>query len=350
MFNRRRFVRAAAASALAGCGLPAVAADVPASRRQVMVDGRAVRVIDMHAHCVFPEVAELIKGTPLDRRLPRAQVLGPQRIEAMDQRGIDVQVVSVTGYWWYDGEQDLADKVVHLHDAGLAKAQQNEPRFVGLSSVSLQFPELAAQQLEHAVTNLGLKGASIGGHVRAEVPSSADYDPFWAKAQELGVPVFMHPGGAENIVQEATFEGRGDLTNIIGNPLETTLFLSRMIFDGTLDRFPDLKLVLAHAGGYVPSYLGRTEAACEYRPMAECANRRRPSEYLKEQVLVDSLVFSDEGIRHLVAEMGAGQIVYGSDLPFNWPDTIDLIVESHHLSAEQKEAMLGGNLKKLLNL
>ena len=103
---------------------------------------------------------------------------------------------------------------------------------------------------------LGSRGASIGGHVNNEPPSGAKYDPFWAKAEELGVPVFMHPNNAMNIARDGALDGRGELGNIVGNPLETTVFLSRMIFDGTLDRFPRLKLCAAHGGGYLPSYLG----------------------------------------------------------------------------------------------
>jgi aminocarboxymuconate-semialdehyde decarboxylase len=160
----------------------------------------------------------------------------------------------------------------------------------------------------------------------------------------------MHPGGAENIVKEGAFHGRGDLGNVIGNPLETTYFLSRLIFDGTLDKFPGLRLCAAHAGGYLPSYLGRTEAACVVRSSANCANKRKPSEYLKSQILVDTMVFSEEGLRHLVAEMGVGQIVYGTDIPFNWPVTVDLVLQAPFLRDADKEAILGGNLMKLLRI
>ena len=127
--------------------------------------------------------------------------------------------------------------------------------------------------------------------------------------------VFMHPGGAENVIKDGALGGRGDLGNIIGNPLETTYFLSRLIFDGTLDKFPGLRVNAAHAGGYLPLYLGRTDVACEVRPDANCANKRRPRDYFTRELFVDTVVFSNEGLRHLVAELGAGQIVYGRTLP-----------------------------------
>ena len=123
-----------------------------------------------------------------------------------------------------------------------------------------------------------------------------------------------------------------------------------MIFDGTLDKFPGLRVCAAHAGGYLPSYLGRTEAACVVRSNANCANKRKPSEYLKSQIIVDTMVFSEEGLRHLVAEVGVGQIVYGTDVPFNWPVTVDLVLDAPFLSDTDKEAILSGNLMKLLRI
>jgi aminocarboxymuconate-semialdehyde decarboxylase len=161
--------------------------------------------------------------------------------------------------------------------------------------------------------------------------------------------VFMHPGGADNVIKEDGLKGRGDLGNIIGNPLETTVFLSHLIYDGTLDRFPGVKICGAHAGGYLPSYLGRTEVACDVRANAGCLNKKKPSEYLKQQIFVDSMVFSPEAVRHLVAEMGASQVVYGTDIPLVWPDTVDSILGAQITDAD-KEAVLGGNLIKLLRL
>jgi aminocarboxymuconate-semialdehyde decarboxylase len=219
-----------------------------------------------------------------------------------------------------------------------------------MASVALQFPDLAAEQLEHATKQLGLQGVTIGGHVNGESLSEPKFDPFWAKAQELGAVVFMHPGGSENIVRDGAFRGRGDLGNIIGNPLETTYFLSRLIFDGTFDKFPNLKVAGAHAGGYLPSYFGRTEVACDVRGNANCANKKRPKDYLRSQIIIDTMVFSEEGLRHLVNEVGVSQIVYGTDVPFNWPVTVDLVLNASFLSNSDKEAILSGNLAKLLRI
>jgi aminocarboxymuconate-semialdehyde decarboxylase len=325
------------------------------ARRQVMIGNRRVRVIDVHGHFIIPEEMEVVRGTNLatniSNNLKGPLVLGPQRLKVLDEQGIDIQVLSHQGAWWYEADRDLGARIVRSQNEGLAKWCAAHPdRFVGLASVSIQHPELAAQQLDEAVKKLGLKGVGISGHAGGEVPSSPKYDPFWAKVQELGVLVFTHPAGAENVIKQGGLRGRGDLGNVIGNPLETTVFLSGMIFDGVFDRFPGLRICGAHAGGFLPSYLGRTEVACDVRPNAMCANKKRPHEYFKQQILVDSMIFSEEGLRHLVAELGVGQVVYGTDIPFNWPVGVDLILKASFLNDAQKEAILSGNLLKLLKL
>lgn len=349
--SRRRFLRDAAGmtllTALGGAG-----AYAQSGRKRVAVGGRNVRVVDIHAHCVFPELQSIIAGTNLAGiGFPEFVTLSPARIEAMDQRGIDMQVLSVNTFWWYEGDEKLAGDIVALQDQRLAEWCNRYPeRFVALTSPALQFPERAAEQLEHAVTTLGFRGASIGGHVHNEPPTHERFDPFWAKAEALGVPIFMHPNNAYNVAREGALDGRGGLWNIIGNPLETTVFLTHMVFDGVLDRFPSLKICAAHGGGYLVSYLGRSDVACTIRRAEDCANERPVREYFKDQILVDSMVFSAEGLRHLVAETGPSQVVYGSDMPYNWPDTLDLIVDSPHLSDRDKIAILGGNLIELLEI
>jgi aminocarboxymuconate-semialdehyde decarboxylase len=350
MGNRRDFLKASGAAGIAALALASAFDASAQSRKEVRIGGRRMRIVDIHAHCVFPEINARLPNANMPQPAVPTLTLGPSWLAEQDKRGIDVQVLSVNFFWWYERDRELARQIVRLHDEGLAKwCSQHPDRFVALTSVALQFPDVAAEQLEYAVKQLGLRGAAIGGHVNGESLAEPKYDPFWAKAQELGVPVFMHPNNAGNIARDGALAGSGDLGNIVGNPLETTVFLSRMIFDGVLDRFPRLKVVAAHGGGYLPSYLGRTDAAC-VRNGANCANKRAPSEYLKDQIMVDSMVFSNEGLRHLVAETGVTQVVYGSDLPYVWPDTIDVIANAPFLSDADKEAILGGNLIKLLKI
>jgi aminocarboxymuconate-semialdehyde decarboxylase len=359
MPNRRDFFTRMAAAAAgmyvvgrdgASAMAPArpVALQAPSARRQVTVAGRRVRVVDVHAHWDMP-LGAVVKGTPFEKYASGEGL--DARLPIMDQQGIDVAAISVNDFWWYEAKDEgLARAICTAHNETLAKwARAHPDRFVGMASVPLQFPALAAEMLQDATTRLGARGVTIGGHVNGDSVTLPKYDPFWAKAAELGQLVFMHPNGAANIVREGALAGPGGLGNIVGNPLETTVFLSRLIFDGTLDRFPGLRICGAHGGGFLPSYLGRTEVACQ-RANQTCRNTRRPSEYLKQQILADTMVFSDEGLRHLVAEMGVGQIVYGTDVPFNWPVTVDLVLDASFLSNADKEAILGGTLVRLLRI
>ena len=365
MPKRREFIKTMAGTAGAlvmGSKLVSIAAaQAPAPRvGRIMVGGRRVRVVDVHAHWNVPGLPALNlpggrggRGGGRGGRGGAAADPVATRIGLMDERGIDVSMLSVNGFNWYGSDdRDLISRYMAAQDEGLAAiCRANPTRLVAVSSPSLQFPDLAAQQLERAMTELGLKGASVGGHCRGESLSEAKYDPFWAKCEELEALVFMHPGGADNLLQEDVWEdARGDLGNIIGNPLESTAFVSRLIFDGTLDKFPGLKICVAHAGGFLASYLGRGDQACEVRNNANCANTRQFREYFEDQIMVDTMIFSDEGLRHLVAEVGAGQIMYGTDMAFNWPDGIDEVLRADYLSDEEKEAILGGTLAGLLKI
>jgi aminocarboxymuconate-semialdehyde decarboxylase len=296
----------------------------------------------------MPIPAGIVKGTPFEER-----VKGPgldERVAILDKMGIDVAVVSVNDFWWYETkDQGLARAICNVHNETLAKWHRAHPdRIFGMASVPLQFPELAAEMLQEAV-KLGARGVTVGGHVNDESLSLPKFDVFWAKAAQMGELVFMHPNGSANIIKAGGLAGRGGLGNIVGNPLETTVFLSRLIFDGTFDKFPALKVGGAHGGGFLPSYLGRTEVACQ-RTGQNCIIKKKPSEYMRSNVLADTMVFSEEGLRHLVAEMGVGQVVFGTDIPFNWPVHVDLVVNSPSLSNSDKEAILGGTLIKLMKL
>ncbi|MET0211490.1 MAG: amidohydrolase family protein [Vicinamibacterales bacterium] len=353
MPNRRDFFRsvggATAGLYVIGHGRPGEA-QAPAARRQVSIAGRRVRVVDVHAHTDIP-LGDVVKGTPFEKQAGGNPGLD-QRILAMDKQGLDVQALSINGFWWYGvKDQGLARAICNAQNEGLAQWVKKYPgRYVAMASVPLQFPELAAEILQDAVTRFNARGVTLGGHVNGEDLSLPKFDPFWAKAAEMGELVFMHPGGADNIIKEGAWRGRGDVGNIIGNPLETTYFLTRLIFDGVFDRHPRLRVCGAHAGGYLPSYVMRTDVACDVRNNANCANKKRPKEYLRSQILIDTMVFSEEGLRHLVAEVGVGQIVYGTDNPFNWPVTVDLVLNAPFLSDAEKEQILSGNLTKLLRI
>ena len=234
----------------------------------------------------------------------------------MDAQAVDMEVLSINPFW-YGRDRDLAGQIVKIQNEKLAELCASKPdRFAAFASLTLQAPDLAVQELETAVKKQGLKGAAIGGVVAGVEFSDPKFNPVWAKAEELGVPLFIHPQGVPELGKRLS--GNGWLGNTIGNPLETTIALSHLIFDGTLDRFPGLKVIAAHGGGYLPSYADRSDHACMVGPAGcdpKVVLKKKPTEYLK-QLYFDSLIFTPEALRHLAAQVGAGQIVLGSDYPY----------------------------------
>jgi aminocarboxymuconate-semialdehyde decarboxylase len=170
------------------------------------------------------------------------------------------------------------------------------------------------------------------------------FHPFWAKAEELGMLIFIHPQGISELSISGRLKGNGVLENVIGNPLETTIALSHLIFEGTLDAYPGLKICAAHAGGYLPSYAARSDQGWMTFP-ARCTRtlNKKPTEYLK-QIYYDSLVFTAEGLRHLIAEVGAGQIVMGTDYRFPGPrPRLTTFSPFPGLTDTERVAILGGD-------
>ena len=377
MPTRREFFEhvgtAAAGVVFAGGSLVDVAARTlqsggAAGRREVTIGGHRVTTVDVHAHCYVAEAVPIVEGHAggqtvaravegIDRGVLNPEVIGPERLQAMDKLGIDVQVLSINPYW-YTADRDAASRLITAQNKALAAVCARYPdRFVAWATVALQHPDLAAEQLEEAITQFGLRGAGIGGNIAGEELGSPRFDPYWAKAEELQAFHFIHPqgqGGFDGRAYPAGFYERlGEFgSNIIGYPLETTLAFSHLIFDGTLDRFPGLKFCGAHGGGYLASYIGRSDGVCDDPRSAYCKSlKKRPSEYFKDQLYCDSLVFTSEGLRHLVAQHGVSQIVLGTDDPYPWPVRgVDHILETPGLSDADKEAILGGNLIKLLRI
>jgi aminocarboxymuconate-semialdehyde decarboxylase len=321
----------------------------PARRREVVVSGKRVKTVDVHAHCAFPEAMALMNRTVEAPLLLNAS-LG-DRLRAMDEQGIDVEALSINPYW-YTADRDLAAKLITMQNEKLAELCALHPdRLVAFASVALQHPDLAAQQLQDGVKKYGLRGAGLGGSVAGLELSDPKFHTFWAKAEELGVLVFIHPQGTAELEATSRLGGNGLLTNTIGNPLETTIALSHLIFEGTLDRFPGLKICGAHGGGYLPSYAARSNAVMTTFPKRMTGTlKKKPTEYLR-QLYFDSIVFTPEALRHLAAETGPGQIVMGTDYPFPWTSTsVDHILGTPELSDADKVAMLGGTAMKLLGI
>jgi len=349
MTTRREFVGKAAALtgiAFMGCdGLPAARAQAP-RRREVVVSGRRVKTVDVHAHCGVPEAMALM-GLKL---APASLVMADERIRRMDEQGIDVEALSINPYW-YAAERDLVAKLIGIQNEKLAEICAAEPeRFVAFASIALQFPDLAVKQLEDGVGKLGLRGAGVGGSVNGAELSDPKFHPFWARAEELGVLIFIHPQSTPDLARR--FKGNGWLENTIGNPLDTTIALSHLIFEGTLDRFPGLKICSAHGGGYLPSYAPRSDNSLRVAPDMDTGVKlkKKPTEYLR-QMYYDTLVFTSEALRHLAAEVGVSQLVIGTDHPIPWQDkSVDHILKTPGFTDAERRAMLGETAAKLLKI
>jgi len=333
--------------------------------------GRSLTV-DVHCHAFVPEVEALVRDRPeklaepdLQRRAMgavsaqyNASTMLPaafpkltsveQRLRDMDSMGVDVQVVSPTSvqhYYW--AEPELARDIVRTTNEKIAEQCAKHPdRLVALGNVALQHAELSIEQLEYCSRVLGMRGVEISTAVnRLELDNPA-FARFWAKAEELGCLVFIHPFGTSLGERVNRFY----LQNVIGQPIETTIALSHLIFGGVLDRHPGLKILAAHGGGYLPFYPGRSDHAYGARPDAHVMERP-PSEYLR-RIFFDSLVYSGAALRNLVAQVGASQVLLGTDYPFDMGsyDVHALIESVDSLSAADRAAILGGNAAELFGI
>ena len=377
MPTRREFLRdlsaATAGIAFAGCCCADSAFGL-ARRRQsaarsaagskhapVMINGRRVLVVDVHSHVRVPEAWELVKdriareGHYGDAAQANPDNLGnihniDKRLADLDQMGIDVQAVSVNP-WWYWADEDLARKIIQIQNEQIAALCASHPdRFVGLGSVALQHPSLAVEQIEEGVKKLGMRGFAVGGSVNGEDLSAPKFHPIWAKAEELEALIFIHPQVSGTPIDEHRLQGNGNLDNVIGHPLETTLALTHLIQDGILDLFPRLKVCAAHGGGYLPSYSGRNDECLKAFPKQCRPLKKLPSEYLK-QLYYDSVLFTPEDMRHLIAVVGVSQVVVGTDYPTVWNRTpVDRILSVPGLNDEERISIFGNTAAKLLKM
>ncbi|HWG06662.1 MAG TPA: amidohydrolase family protein [Beijerinckiaceae bacterium] len=369
MQDRREFLRGVFAASTGaycvGCGLRhARAQSAPKPRREVSIAGQRVQTIDIHSHILIRETLDVVKGTPLEPILAgqfasasQAIPVGDQRLGQMNGDGIDMQALSINAYW-YDADRDLSRRLIDVQNQKLSEICKAYPdRFTAFASVALQFPDLAAEQMEHAIKDLGLRGVAIGGSLGDDELSARKFDPFWAKAEEMQALVFIHPQPDGKSLRVRT-GGSGALNTVLGNPWETTIALAHLIFEGTLDRFPRLKICAAHGGGFLPSYAARMDHGCFVFPK-QCTVKlqKRPTEYLND-LYYDTLVFTPEGLRHLVAQCGASQFMVGTDYPISWmqgPDgwtvgPVDQVLQTPDLTDADRIAILHGTAAKLLHM
>jgi aminocarboxymuconate-semialdehyde decarboxylase len=333
--------------------------------------GRGARelCVDIHCHVHVPAADEMVRHVMTPDREPGARFSNAlsretnrkqmenvrtcltsveQRLRDMDKMGMDVQAISPSPFhFMYWLEPELARKMsrtINEHLAGIVQAHPD--RFVALAHVPLQAPEAAAEELEHCVRRLGFRGCEIGTNVvGGEV--SRERDAFWAKAQAMDVVVFMHPNGFT----------QGDrltdhyFSNVIGNPLDTTVALGHLVFDGVLERFPRLKLVAAHGGGYIAHYPARMDHVWRARVDARTVLKKTPRQSLA-RVYFDTIVFDRDQLEHLVNLWGADHVLVGTDYPYDMGmyDPRGFVDGCGFLSATDRAKIKGLNAARLLKL
>lgn len=344
------------------CGCAAPVAE--SSRRPV------VGAIDIHCHLVTPAVGALIADRPevaaMRAIMPKlmgqasfahnialeaatnTRILDPvARLADMDLIGIAIQVVSpAPTQYHYWADETLAERLVAVQNEHITSLCREHPgRFLGLGAVAMQHTHLAEKQLSHLMA-AGFKGVEISTRVGERDLSDPVFERFWAIAAEAGAVIFIHPLGSTLGPRLAD----DYLANIVGQPAETTVALSQLIFAGVLDRHPALKLVAAHGGGYLPGFIGRSDHAHAVRPDSRRC-RDRPSEYLK-RIWYDTVVHAPHILANLVAVAGVSQILIGTDYPYDMGEyQLGALLDGlPSLCMDDRQAIIAGNAKRLLGI
>ena len=330
------------------------------------------KVVDIHCHYLNPEVNkkaeylepakydpsviyanELTRSTNVKQIQDRfSQLTGiEERIRDMDKMGVDIQAVCpAPNQYYYFTDPGMGASLAREINHGIANIVAKHPdRFVGLGSVPLQNAELAVKELEYAVKKLGLRGVEINTNVNGMNLSDPKLglDKFFSKANELGIVLFMHPVGttqADRLVNHY-------FNNVIGNPLDTTIAVSHLIFDGVVARNSKIKFVTPHGGGYLAHYWARMDHAWKARPDCHTIIKSKPSSYLKK-FYFDTITFDPTILRHLIDTFGPEHVLLGTDYPFDMGevDPLGLIASVKKLSKDDRQKIEGLNAMKILKI
>ena len=330
------------------------------------------KVVDVHCHYLNPEVgakyaylhpakhdATAVFATELSRQVNMKQIQerGAKfnqvavRLKDMDKMGIDIQVVSPAPIqYFYFTEAALGAQISRDINQSIAQVVSQQPdRFVGLGTIPLQDVDLAIKELDYAVDVLGLKGVQICTSVNGKnlTDPSLKLEKFFEKAQKMGIVIFLHPMGfsqGERFVEHY-------FNNVMGNPLETSLALGHLIFDGVLARYPKLKILASHGGGYIASYWARMDHAWKAREDARTVIKKKPSSYL-EKIYFDTITHDSQILGNLIDRYGASQIMLGTDYPFDMGEDnpLKLIKNAGELSESDRALIEGGNALKLFKI
>ncbi len=297
----------------------------------------------------------LAYGSETTRRVNKAQLeyLRPKmnsldvRLEDMDRMGVDIQAVAVAVYqYYYWADAEMGAKISRVINEELAESTAAyNGRFSPLGTVPLQDTEAAVAELKYCSEELGFKGLEIGTHVDGEEISTPRLDPFWAEVERQDAVVVIHTDGHTH---KDRLQGH-NFVNILGHAFEATLAIGHLIFNGIMERHPNLKIVVVHGGGYLPAYAGRIDHAWRAREDVREGVPNLPGEYLK-RFFFDTMVFEPDQVKYLVDKYGADHVLLGTDYPYDMgdDDPLDLIGRTPGLTQDQIDLISGGNAARLL--
>jgi aminocarboxymuconate-semialdehyde decarboxylase len=327
------------------------------------------RTIDAHAHILAEETMALMRkeaphvGPRVERidddfavlevagsryrPFPRGGWDMQRRLSDMDAAGVDVQVVCNTPQTFlYNQDPSLTAALAAIQNDQIAKAVGEAPkRLIGLATLPVQAPTLAADELRRAIRSLGLKGAQIGSNINGRNLDDPMFEPLWEAANELCAFILVHPtqvAGAERLSSYY-------LTNLIGNPLDTTIAAACLVFGGVIERHSDIKFLMVHGGGFVPYQAGRFGHGWHVRPEPRAILKEAPDASL-DKLYFDTIVHGQPALEFLVSSAGASRVLLGSDYPFDM-GTLDCVRQVRALSIAEpdKVTILGGAVMALLD-
>lgn len=325
-------------------------------------------VVDIHTHFIPPAVveaatrgagpdgirADIRDGVPwfVHRQgyaYPVTQTFHQisHRVADMDRVGTSHAVLSVppTLFLYWADPDEAAAAAISLNDGLAAATAEGGQRFSALATLPMQDPVAAAAELRRAVVDLGFVGASIGPHVEGRALDSDEFAPVLESADELEVPLLLHPYYVGANPELSDFY----LTNLLGNPWQTTVAATRLILSGTLQRLPRLRIILVHGGGYLAAALGRLDHGWRVRP--ELAHLTTAPSSLRHRFFYDTLTHDPHQLRSLVDAVGAGQVVFGSDAPFDMGNPAFAgQIEGADLSENECEQIAFANAASLFGL
>ena len=282
---------------------------------------------------------------------PKVRFTPEERLQDMDAQGVDVQVVSIhTPFFGYHLDPAQGRQLAReVNDEISAMARQWPQRFAGLATLPVQDVTAAIDELERAVTVLGLKGAELDTLVNGENWDEPEFLPLFKAAETMGAVLFFHPQPQHNFMMQRA--GRYGLFNSLGVIVEDAIVVAILIFGGILDACPDLKVCIAHGGGPACFAMGRIDKGWQGRPEARQQIKQPPSTY-QRRLYYDCVTGSEEALRFLLDRVGADRVVLGSDWPFvPWdPSPVAWVQGLQSLTQDEKEQILSRNLESLLKL